>query len=124
MSTWIYYEPRFTFERVVHVGRTAGWGMSNQWREDASHWITPKLVFTTSTNPEAGLKAFVLDEPWIVLKAAGTRQQLNYTGVENPRENVRLGEPNNIGGDALALYHALSGRGHDRKLPALHCSNL
>jgi len=111
MSTWIYYEPRFMFDRAVHEDRTQGWGTSNQWREAASHRLSPKLVFTTSTNPDAGLKAFVLDDQWIVLKAAGTRQQLNYTGADNPLSEPRLGEPNNLGADALGLYHALADRG-------------
>lgn len=113
MSTWIYYEPRFTFKRAVHEDRNPGWGTSNQWREEASHRITPKLAFTTSTNSQAGLKAFVLDDDWLVLKAAGTRQQLNYTAVENPLAEARLGEPNNLGADALGLYQALKARGHD-----------
>jgi|JI8StandDraft_2_1071088.scaffolds.fasta_scaffold00450_2 hypothetical protein len=111
MSTWIYYEPRFTFERAVHEDRMQGWGTSNQWREAASHAIVPKLVFTTSTNPQAGLKAFVLDDEWIVLKAAGTRQQLNYTAVDNPLAEARMGEPNNLGGEAVELHRALVGRG-------------
>lgn len=110
MSTWIYYEPRFAFERAVHENRMQGWGTSNQWREAASHAIVPKLVFTTSTNPQAGLKAFVLEDEWIVLKAAGTRQQLNYTAVNNPLAEARLGEPNNLGSDAVELHRALAER--------------
>ena len=115
MSTWVYYEPQFTFERAVHTDRQQGWGTSNQWREDSSHRVTPKLVFTTSTNPNAGLKAFVLTDEWLVLKAAGTRQQLNYTAVENPLAQPRLGEPNNLGAEALDLYRALTSRGHDEE---------
>lgn len=112
MTAWIYYEPRITFERAVHEGRDPGWGTSNQWREAESHSVTPKLVFTTSTNPDRGLKAFVLTDDWIVLKAAGTRQQLNYTGVDNPLRPLQL-EPNNLGGEALQLYNAMARIGAD-----------
>jgi hypothetical protein len=112
MSSWIYYEPRFTFARAVYEDRAEGWGTSNQWREDASHGVAPKLAFTTTTNPDAGLKAFVLNEPWIVLKGAGTRQQLNYTAVENPLRSQQLDGPNNLGDEALALHQALVRLGH------------
>jgi hypothetical protein len=112
MKAWLYYEPRFTFERAIHEGRTVGWGTSNQWREPATHAILPKLVFTTSTNPEAGLKAFVLTDQWIVLKAAGTRQQLNYTAINNPLRGVELAGPNNLGAEALVFYHDLIQRNY------------
>ncbi len=113
MTSWIYYEPRVTFDRAMHEDRTEGWGTSNQWRDDGSHAISPKLAFTTKTDPEAGLKAFVLNDEWIVLKAAGTRQQLNYTGVENPlRDRQRhMDGANNLGDEALALRRALANRG-------------
>jgi hypothetical protein len=110
MTLWVYHEPEFTFERAVHEGRAQGWGTSNQWREAVTHDINPKFVFTTSTNPAAGLKAFVLNDEWLVLKAAGTRQQLNYTGLVNPLRQIELG-PNNLGGEALAFHQALVGRG-------------
>lgn len=111
MSAWLYYEPKFIFERAVHEGRMVGWGTSNQWREAETHEIVPKLVFTTSTNPQAGLKAFVLTDEWIVLKAAGTRQQLNYTGVYNPRgQELSATDPNNLGAEALAFYQELARR--------------
>ena len=113
MTSWIYYEPRFTFDRAVHEDRAEGWGTSNQWREDASHLIVPKLAFTTTTNPDAGLKAFVLNEPWIVLKAAGTRQQLNYTGVENPLRDKFMNGPNNLGDEASTFYSALTACGYN-----------
>lgn len=112
MSKWIYYEPRITFERAVHEGRAKGWGTSNQWREPASHEISPKIVFTTTTNAEAGLKAFVLIDDWLVLKAAGMRQQLNYTGVNNPLAPSDLTGPNNLGGEAAEFYNDLIKRGH------------
>ncbi len=111
MTKWIYYEPAFTFERAVHDGRMAGWGTSNQWRDAASHGISPKLVFTTSTNPEAGLKAFVLTERWLVLKAAGTRQQLNYTGVTIPSDGGLFGGSLNLGREAQSLFRRLEQEG-------------
>lgn len=111
MQTWVYYEPRILFERAVHEGRTEGWGTSNQWRDQASHGVSPKLVFTTSTNPEAGLKAFVLTDDWLVLKAAATRQQLNYTACRNPLTQAELA-PNNLGGDVLPFFSALEHNGY------------
>jgi len=110
MTNWVYYEPEFTFERAVNEGKVQGWGNSNQWREHATHEICPKFVFTTSTNPAAGLKAFVLNDDWLVLKAAGTRQQLNYTGLVNPLRQRELG-PNNLGGEALFFHQFITSRG-------------
>lgn len=83
----------------------------SQWREPESHSILPKLAFTTSTNPQAGLKAFVVNDDWIVKLAAGTRQQLNYTGVSNPLAPASLSGPNNLGSEALELFAALEARG-------------
>lgn len=97
----------------MHEGRPVGWGTSNQWRDAATHGITPKLVFTTSTNPEAGLKSFVLTDEWIILKAAGTRQQLNYTGINNPLRGRELAGPNNLGGEALEFFQGLLEREHN-----------
>jgi hypothetical protein len=110
MIAWLYYEPRMVFERAVHEGRNQGWGTSNQWREPESHNVRPKFVFTTSTNPERGLKAFVLPDEWIVLKAAGTRQQLNYTALDNPFTPPQMG-PNNLGGEAEQLFNAMASLG-------------
>lgn len=128
MTLWVYHEPEFTFERAIHEGRAQGWGTSNQWREAVTHDINPKFVFTTSTNPAAGLKAFVLNDEWLVLKAAGTRQQLNYTGLINPLRQLELG-PNNLGGEALAFYRDLIDRGGTEEgfllyLAAVYNSNL
>lgn len=111
MTKWIYYEPRFVFERAINEGRAQGWGNSNQWRDEESHTISPKLAFTVTTNPRAGLKAFVLDDEWLVLKAAGARQQIHYTGVENPLAQARFMEPNNLGPEAAAFHAALTERG-------------
>jgi hypothetical protein len=82
----------------------------SQWREPQSHDITPKLVFTTSTNVDAGFKAFVLTDSWIVKLAAGTRQQLNYTGVDNPLAPPLLEGPNNLGSEAMQLYTSMAER--------------
>jgi hypothetical protein len=111
MTAYLYYEPGLLAPRNINPGRKVGWGSMSQWREPESHTILPKLVFTTSTNPQAGLKAFVLRDEWLVKLAAGTRQQLNYTGVRNPLIAENLSGPNNLGSEALELYAALEARG-------------
>jgi hypothetical protein len=111
MTAWLYYEPSLLVPRNVNPGRNAGWGSMSQWREPESHAIQPKLVFTTSTNPQAGLKAFVLRDDWLVKLAAGTRQQLNYTGITNPLAPDNLSGPNNLGSEALELFSALETHG-------------
>jgi hypothetical protein len=42
----------------------------------------------------------------------GESQQFNYTGVNNPLAQSRLGEPNNLGPDAIAFLSDLASRGH------------
>jgi len=111
MTAWLYYEPHLLVPRNVNPGRNAGWGSMSQWREPESHAILPKLAFTTSTNPQSGLKAFVLSDDWLVKLAAGTRQQLNYTGVRNPLSPDSLSGPNNLGSEALELFDELEARG-------------
>ncbi len=81
---WIYYEPAINIPRNVNPGKFEGWGWMQQWREPASHTIRPKLIFTTTTNPKSGYKAFVVDDEWYVKLHGGTSQQYNYTGLVNP----------------------------------------
>ena len=111
MTAWLYYEHRLLVPRNINPGRNAGWGSMSQWREPQSHQIAPKLAFTTSTNVEAGLKAFVLTDDWVVKLGAGTRQQLNYTSVRNPLVPDSLSGPNNLGSEALEFYTDLESRG-------------
>ena len=60
LQSWIYYEPRLRIPRNVHEGRNPGYGTMSQWRDPEIHAIGPKFVFTTGTNPDYGLKAFVV----------------------------------------------------------------
>jgi hypothetical protein len=85
----------------------------SQWRDRESHSISPKLVFTTSTNPDAGLKAFVLPGDWIVKLHGGESQQFNYTGINSPSAGPSFSGPNNLGDEALAFHLELGSRGHD-----------
>lgn len=106
---FIYYEPALAIERNVNEGKEQGWGAMGQWREPESHTISPKLVFTTSTNPKSAYKAFVLHENWYVKVHGGTSQQYNYTGLSNPSEPTELSmKPNNLTGDGEKLYDLLS----------------
>lgn len=112
-TMWIYYEPRLAVPRNVNEGRNPGWGTMSQWRDPDSHGISPKLVFTTSTNPDAGLKAFVLPGNWIVKLHGGESQQFHYTGIDRPSAGPSFRGPNNLGDEALVFYLDLVRRGHD-----------
>jgi hypothetical protein len=104
----IYYEPELHIERNVHEGKSKGWGTMEQWREPASHTISPKLIFTTSSNPHYGYKAFVVDDEWYVKLHGGTSQQYNYTGLYDPSGSDSLGgAPNNIAGPGEELLKAV-----------------
>jgi hypothetical protein len=115
LTSYIYFEPELRAPRNTNPGKFQGWGDMSQWREAASHEIVPKLAFTTSANPERGFKAFVLPDRWFVKLAAGTRQQLNYTGVENPLEQATLEGANNLSGNALRLFEEFRERGLDQE---------
>lgn len=112
LTSWIYYEPRLAVPRNQNEGRNPGWGTMSQWRDEASHGISPKLVFTTSTNPASGLKAMVLDGDWLVKSHGGESQQFHYTGLENPIAQPTL-TPNNLGSLATIFLEAL--RSFDRE---------
>jgi len=43
-------------------------------------------------------------------KAAGTRQQLNYTGINNPLAPKHFNGPNNLGSEALQMYNSMINR--------------
>lgn len=109
---WIYYEPVIRIPRNVNPGRRVGWGSMEQWRDPDSHRISPKLIFTTSTNPRAGYKAFVVDDEWYVKLHGGTSQQYNYTGLEDPTESIRAdGVENNLAGPGEVARAILVGAG-------------
>lgn len=78
---YLYYEPRIKIPRNANPGKDKGWGSMEQWRDDAAHRISPKLIFTTSTNPRSGYKAVVVDDEWFVKLHGGTSQQYHFTGL-------------------------------------------
>jgi hypothetical protein len=108
LQYWIYYEPRLRIPRNVHEGRNPGYGTMSQWRDPESHAIGPKFVFTTGTNPDYGLKAFVVPGNWMVKLHGGESQQFHYTGLTNPLAQPSLSGPNNLGANALEFYTALT----------------
>jgi methylase of polypeptide subunit release factors len=113
LRSWIYYEPQLRVPRNVHEGRDPGYGTMSQWRDEESHTIGPKLVFTTSTNPEYGLKALVVPADWMVKSHGGESQQFHYTGLENPLRPPNLSGPNNLGDDAQVFIAALTSSGRE-----------
>jgi len=112
LTSWIYFEPALRVPRNHHEGRDPGYGTMSQWRDPESHLIGPKFVFTTSTNPDYGLKALVVPAEWMVKSHGGESQQFHYTGLENPLRPANLSGPNNLGDDALAFVEALRAVGH------------
>ena len=108
LATWLYYEPGLRVPRNVNEGRDPGYGTMSQWRDDESHAIDQKLVFTTSTNPDRGLKALVVPGEWMVKSHGGESQQFHYTGLINPLKAPTLTGSNNLGGDAQAFLAALT----------------
>lgn len=113
LTSWIYYEPKLRVPRNVHEGRDPGYGTMSQWRDEDSHAIGPKLVFTTSTNPDYGLKALVVPGDWMVKSHGGESQQFHYTGLENPLRPPNLSGPNNLGDDAQVFSAALVATGRE-----------
>lgn len=111
LASWIYYEPALRVPRNVHEGRDPGYGTMTQWRDEESHEIDPKFVFTTGTNPEFGMKALIVPSPWLVKSHGGESQQFHYTGLENPLRPPSLIGPNNLGEDALAFFDAMRALG-------------
>jgi hypothetical protein len=107
LTSWIYYEPRLAVPRIVHEGRNPGYGTMSQWRDARSHLVDPKFVFTTGTNPEYGLKAFIIPGDWMVKLHGGESQQFHYTGLVNPLVQPDLAGPNNLGADARVFHDAL-----------------
>lgn len=109
---WIYYEPAIRIPRNVNPGKAVGWGSMEQWREPESHRILPKLIFTSSANPRAGFKAFVVDDEWYVKLHGGTSQQYNYTGLVDLTQTIRAdGVENNLAGQGEAARAAFISAG-------------
>lgn len=109
---YLYYEPRFRFQRNTNEGREVGWGAMNQWRDPRSHAITPKLIYTTASDRRNGYVAFVVDDEWCVKLHGGKSQQFNYTGLVNPMETPRLDRlPNNLMPNGIELFEALQAVG-------------
>lgn len=111
LTSWVYYEPSLRVPRNVHEGRDPGFGTMSQWRDEQSHEIDPKFVFTTGTNPQHGMKALVVPGDWLVKSHGGESQQFHYTGLENPNRPPNLVGPNNLGDDALAFFNEMRAAG-------------
>lgn len=120
-TSWLYYEPKLRFERPEQQsGKARGWGSQSQWRDPASHRITPKLIYTTSANasgiPANGFRAFVVDDEWYVRLAGATSQQFNYTGLDDPEAQAPhdlygARVHSNLTSHGLAMVAALEGAG-------------
>ncbi len=124
-ARWVYYEPRLRIPRNTHARKSTGWGWMQQWRDPASHERFPKLIFTTSTNPRYGFRAFVVDARWYAKLHGGASQQFHYLHVhgnlaeagaaalELTRSTCDHGAPED---DLLhllaAIYNAAYGRGY------------
>ncbi|HWS86804.1 MAG TPA: N-6 DNA methylase [Pyrinomonadaceae bacterium] len=109
---YLYYEPALRVPRKENPGKQVGWGSMNQWREPASHTITPKLIYTTAKSTRHGYAAFVTDDEWYVKLHGGTSQQFNYTGLNDPSRSQRMGGvPNNLTGAGEELYTILINAG-------------
>ena len=111
LTSWVYYEPSLRVPRNVHEGKDPGFGTMSQWRDETSHTIDPKFVFTTGTNPQYGMKALVVPGDWLVKSHGGESQQFHYTGLENPNQPPNLVGPNNLGDDALAFFDEMRATG-------------
>jgi len=87
---FIYFEPSIKIARNDNPGKAKGWGSMEQWRDPVSHCMTPKLIFTSSTNPKYGYKAFVVDDEWYAKLHGGKSQQYNYTGLFLPSGSAQM----------------------------------
>jgi hypothetical protein len=114
-TAYVYYEVGLDIPRNQNEGKFIGWGSMQQWRDPASHLIRPKLIYTTASKPNYGLKAFVVDDEWYVKLHGGTSQQYNYSGLHHPSAAPRMdGRPNNLADGGLALLDIVEAA----KLPA------
>ena len=109
---YIYYEPKIKIPRNVNPGKFEGWGSMEQWRDEEAHRVTPKLIFTTSTNPRSGYKAFVVDDEWFVKLHGGTSQQYHFTGLQVGAHSATIeSEPNNLADGGMRMFEELSSYG-------------
>jgi hypothetical protein len=112
LTTYVYYEPSLSIPRNQNEGKAVGWGTMNQWRDPQAQEASPKLVYTSGSKVEYGLKAFVLRDRWHVKLHGGTSQQFNFTVMENPLEQIKLGgQPNNLSPEAEPLFAEFAARG-------------
>jgi hypothetical protein len=111
-TVFIYYETGLDIPRNKNEGKAVGWGSMQQWREPASHQIAPKLIYTTASKPNYGLKAFVVDDEWYVKIHGGTSQQYHYTGLEYGGMSPRMDRlPNNLTNVGLEMLEAFTAQG-------------
>lgn len=123
LTSWTYYEPRLLVPRNENEGRERGWGSMSQWRAPESHSVSPKLVFTTASDPRRGFKAFVVRDEWYVKIHGGARQQYHYTACEDLLQPQRLGgDPNNLSVEALTLFEQFTIAGLGSEDFLLYCA--
>jgi hypothetical protein len=114
-TVYVYYEVGLDIPRNQNEGKFIGWGSMQQWRDPASHLIRPKLIYTTASKPNYGLKAFVVDDEWYVKLHGGTSQQYHYTGLNHSSTAARMdNRPNNLMDGGFALLDIIEAA----KLPA------
>jgi type I restriction-modification system DNA methylase subunit len=92
---WVYYEPLIKIPRNTNPGKDAGWGWMQQWRDPETHEIFPKLIFTTSTNPNYGFRAYVIGAGWYTKLHGAASQQYHYVMLDDPTKPARLGGGHN-----------------------------
>jgi hypothetical protein len=111
-TVYVYYEVRLDIPRNQNDGKFIGWGSMQQWRDPASHLISPKLIYTTASKANYGLKAFVVDDGWYVKLHGGTSQQYHYTGLNRLSAASRMdNRPNNLTESGLKLLDIIEGAG-------------
>jgi hypothetical protein len=116
----LYFEPRIRIARNDNPGKPKGWGTIDQWRTPESHMVSPKLIFTSSSNPQYGYKAFVVDDEWYAKMGGGRSQQYNYTGLSLPPHQLTIsGEENNLA-DAGALIRNILVKSGREAVDLLH----
>jgi hypothetical protein len=110
-ARWIYYEPGFDIPRNLNPGKRRGWGSMQQLRDPRTHAAFPKLIFTTSSNPRYGFRAFVVDAGWYAKLGGASSQQYHYLSVHDPTKPGEGGEPaSNLADAGLELRDRLGAR--------------
>lgn len=105
---WVYYEPRLKIPRNTHPGKRSGWGWMQQWRPEETHLQFPKLIFTTSSNPRYGFRAYVVEEGWFTKLDGAASQKYHYATLHDPTRPARAGgAPNNLSDAGLRALRAV-----------------